>query len=105
MKDTLRDKIDGTILVLKYPLNSKEPTNERYFHGTISGAEAASLLLEKGKPGSYLVRESRSNPQNYVLCIRCENSKVVHLIINYSVSIKTQSSRLSKYRTRLTYFL
>lgn len=84
MKETLRDKLDGTILVLKYPLSSKEPTNERYFHGSISGVEAANLLLTKGKSGSYLVRESRTEPQNYVLCVRCENQKVVHLIINYT---------------------
>lgn len=85
MKETLRDKLDGSILMLKYPLNCKEPTSERYFHGPITGQEATNLLLSKGKPGSYLVRESRSEPQNYVLCVRCENMKVVHLIINYTV--------------------
>lgn len=84
MKETLRDKSDNTILNLKYPLSSKEPTSERYFHGAISGTEASDLLLKKGKAGSYLVRESRTEPNNYVLCVRCENSKVVHLIINYS---------------------
>lgn len=86
MKETLRDKLDGTVLVLKYPLNYKEPTSERYFHGAISGTDATNLLLTYGKSGSYLVRESRSDPQNYVLCVRCENNKVVHLIINYTVS-------------------
>ncbi|RNA26896.1 tyrosine- phosphatase corkscrew isoform X2 [Brachionus plicatilis] len=84
MKETLRDKLDGSILVLKYPLNCKEPTSERYFHGAISGQEATKLLQDKGKPGSYLVRESRSEPQNYVLCVRCENNRVVHLIIKYT---------------------
>lgn len=88
MKETLRDKLDGTVLVLKYPLNYKEPTSERYFHGAISGADATNLLLHNGKPGSYLVRESRSDPQNYVLCVRCENNKVVHLVINYTVGFK-----------------
>jgi tyrosine-protein phosphatase non-receptor type 11 len=67
-------------------LSYKEPTSERYYHGAITGTEATNLLLDKGKPGSYLVRESRSDPQNYVLCVRCENNKIVHLIINYSVS-------------------
>ncbi len=85
MKETLRDKLDGTVLVLKYPLNYKEPTSERYFHGAITGADATNQLLNNGKPGSYLVRESRSDPQNYVLCVRCKNNKVVHLIINYTV--------------------
>lgn len=87
LKETLRDKNDGTILVLKYPLSYKEPTTERYYHGAISGTDATNLLLEKAKPGSYLVRESRSDPQNYVLCVRCENNKIVHLIISYMVRL------------------
>jgi hypothetical protein len=86
MKETLRDKLDGTTLVLKYPLCSREPTSERYFHGALSGNDATALLMSKGKAGSYLVRESRTEPQNYVLCVRCDNNKVVHLIINSSVS-------------------
>ena len=85
MKETLKDKSDGTLLVLKYPLNCKEPTSERYFHGAISGFDATELLIKNGKAGSYLVRESRSDPQNYVLSVKCENNKVVHLIINYTV--------------------
>jgi tyrosine-protein phosphatase non-receptor type 11 len=88
LKETLRDKNDGTILVLKYPLSYKEPTTERYYHGCISGTDATNLLLEKAKPGSYLVRESRSDPQNYVLCVRCENNKIVHLIISFTVSLE-----------------
>lgn len=84
-KETLRDKNDNTMLVLQYPLSYQEPTTERYYHGAISGADATNLLLEKAKAGSYLVRESRTNPQNYVLCVRCENNKIVHLIINFTV--------------------
>ena len=80
-----RDKLDGNVLVLKYPLNYQEPTSGRYFHGAITGADANNLLLTHGKPGSYLVRESQSDPQNYVLSVRCENNKIVHLIINYTV--------------------
>ena len=86
MKESLRDKSDGTVLVLRYPLSYKEPTTERYFHGAISGAEATNLLMTKGKPGSYLVRESRTHPEDYVLCVRCDNDKIVHLIIQYTVS-------------------
>ena len=87
MKESLRDKLDGSLIILKYPLSPKEPTCERYFHGSISSKEASELLLAKGKQGSYLVRESRSDPQNYVLSVMCENHKVVHLVINYSVRI------------------
>ena len=88
MKETLRDKTDNTTLVLKYPLCSKEPTSDRYFHGAISANEANDLLLNSKncKSGSYLVRESRSEPQNYVLSVRIENKKVIHLIINYTVT-------------------
>jgi hypothetical protein len=68
-------------------LSYKEPTTERYYHGAISGTDATNLLLDKAKPGSYLVRESRSDPQNYVLCVRCENNKIVHLIITYMVCL------------------
>jgi tyrosine-protein phosphatase non-receptor type 11 len=82
MKESLRDKLDGSIIVLKYPLSPKEPTSERYFHGSITSKEANDLLVQKGKLGSYLVRESRTNPHDYVLSVLCDNMKVVHLIIN-----------------------
>ena len=64
MKETLRDKSDGTVLVLRYPLACKEPTSERYFHGSIDGNDANNLLLTKGKSGSNLVRERRRIPEN-----------------------------------------
>lgn len=104
MKETLRDKLDGNVLVLKYPLNYQEPTSERYFHGDINGADAAHLLLTNGKSGSYLVRESRSDPQNYVLCVRCENNKIVHLIINYTAQGYTMQN-LNKYFSTLDEFI
>lgn len=99
MKETLRDKLDGNVLILKYPLNCEEPTSERYFHGAINGADAANLLLSNGKSGSYLVRESRSDPQNYVLCVRCENSKIVHLIIDYTPQGYTMQNFHKHYQT------
>jgi hypothetical protein len=104
--EVLRDKLDGSLIHLKYPLNCKEPTNERYFHGSISGTEAANLLLAKGKLGSYLVRESRTDPVNYVLCVRCENNKVVHLVINYNVRliVKLYMSVLKFKLEKIKYF-
>jgi len=98
-KETLRDKNDGGILCLKYPLSYQEPTSERYFHGAISGETANKLLIEKGKPGSFLVRESRSDPQNYVLCVRCENNKVVNLVINYTKTGYTMLNHEGVYPT------
>ncbi len=104
MKETLMDKLDGNVLILKYPLNSEEPTSERYFHGAISGADATSLLLTNGKSGSYLVRESRSDPQNYVLNVRCENNRIVHLIINYTPQGYTMQN-LNKFYPTLDEFI
>ncbi|KAJ8319954.1 hypothetical protein KUTeg_001541 [Tegillarca granosa] len=60
----LKEK-NGDIIELKYPLNSEDPTTERWFHGHISGKEAEKVLIEKGKNGSYLVRESQSKPGDF----------------------------------------
>lgn len=77
----LKEK-NGDIIELKYPLNSEDPTTERWFHGHISGKEAEKVLIEKGKNGSYLVRESQSKPGDFVLSIRCDD-KVTHVMIRF----------------------
>ncbi|KAL5013867.1 hypothetical protein ScPMuIL_008137 [Solemya velum] len=85
---------------LKYPLNSEDPTTERWFHGHISGKEAEKFLLDKGKNGSYLVRESLSKPGDFVLSVRSED-KVTHVMIRcqpdgkYDVGGGQQFSNLS----------
>ena len=56
----------------------------RWFHGHLSGKEAEKILLEKGKNGSFLVRESQSKPGDYVLSVRTED-KVTHVMIRYQV--------------------
>ncbi|KAK3105116.1 hypothetical protein FSP39_017556 [Pinctada imbricata] len=75
----LKEK-NGDIIELRYPLNSEDPTTERWFHGHISGKEAEKVLMEKGKNGSYLVRESQSKPGDFVLSVRCDD-KVTHVMI------------------------
>ncbi|XP_064610345.1 tyrosine-protein phosphatase non-receptor type 11-like [Liolophura sinensis] len=70
----------GQPIELKYPLNSADPTTERWFHGHISGKEAEKYLNDKGKHGSFLVRESQSKPGDYVLSVRCED-RVTHVMI------------------------
>eukprot|EP00057_Strongylocentrotus_purpuratus_P007507 XP_011661981.1 PREDICTED: tyrosine-protein phosphatase corkscrew [Strongylocentrotus purpuratus] len=71
---------NGQMIELKYPLNCADPTNERWFHGHITGKEAEKSLVDKGKNGSYLVRESHSKPGDYVLSVRTED-KVTHVMI------------------------
>ncbi|KAB7496168.1 Tyrosine-protein phosphatase non-receptor type 11 [Armadillidium nasatum] len=75
----LREK-SGEVIELKYPLNCADPTTERWFHGHLSGREAEKLILEKGKNGSFLVRESQSKPGGYVLSVRTDD-KVTHVMI------------------------
>lgn len=77
----LKEK-NGVVIELKYPLNSEDPTTERWFHGHLSGKEAEKVLTEKGKNGSYLVRESQSKPGDYVLSVRCDD-KATHVMICY----------------------
>ncbi|XP_053546440.1 LOW QUALITY PROTEIN: tyrosine-protein phosphatase non-receptor type 11-like [Bombina bombina] len=87
----LREK-NGDVIELRYPLNSQDPTSERWYHGHLSGREAEKLLMEKGKPGSFLVRESQSKPGDFVLSVltseeKLENgerkSRVTHVMIRY----------------------
>lgn len=56
----------------------------RWFHGHLSGREAEKIL-DKGKNGSFLVRESQSKPGDYVLSVRTD-SGVTHVIIRCLVS-------------------
>lgn len=77
-------------VVLSFELNVQYitfPKNEkfylhifRWFHGHISGKEAEKVLMEKGKNGSYLVRESQSKPGDFVLSVRTDD-KVTHVMI------------------------
>ncbi|KAI9565228.1 putative tyrosine-protein phosphatase non-receptor type 11 isoform X1 [Daphnia sinensis] len=81
----LREK-NGEAIELKFPVHCSDPTTERlsfrWFHGHLSGKEAEKILLDKGKNGSFLVRESQSKPGDYVLSVRTED-KVTHVMIRY----------------------
>ncbi|KAJ8289885.1 hypothetical protein GJAV_G00006400 [Gymnothorax javanicus] len=68
---TLQDR-DGTLIELKYPLNSSDPTTERWYHGHLSGVNAEKLLGERNEPGTFLVRESLSKPGDFVLSVLTE---------------------------------
>ncbi|KAK0091204.1 hypothetical protein PV326_003588 [Microctonus aethiopoides] len=75
----LREK-NGEVIELKYPLNCADPTTERWFHGHLSAKEAERLMLERGKNGSFLVRESQSKPGDFVLSVRTDD-RVTHVMI------------------------
>ena len=72
---------NGHVIELRFPLNSVEITNERWYHGALSGREAETLLIDRGSQGSFLVRASSSKPGDYVLSVRCEGSRVTHVMI------------------------
>uniref|UniRef100_A0A8C5N4D9 Tyrosine-protein phosphatase non-receptor type n=1 Tax=Leptobrachium leishanense TaxID=445787 RepID=A0A8C5N4D9_9ANUR len=79
-------------LILGKPSSRSEAAGIRWYHGHLSGREAEKLLLEKGKPGSFLVRESQSKPGDFVLSVltseeKLENgerkSRVTHVMIRF----------------------
>uniref|UniRef100_H2ZZE3 protein-tyrosine-phosphatase n=1 Tax=Latimeria chalumnae TaxID=7897 RepID=H2ZZE3_LATCH len=84
----LQDK-DGTIIELKYPLNCSDPTSERWYHGHLSGANAETMLSEKGAPGSFLVRESMSKPGDFVLSVLTNEFR--HESADPNISVRTGS--------------
>lgn len=71
-ENVLQD-LTGELIQLLYPINCKDPTTERWFHGHLSGPDAERLLLDKGKNGSYLVRESTRQLGQYVITIRYDD--------------------------------
>lgn len=75
----LREK-NGNIIKLKTPLNCADPTTERWYHGQLTAKEAERMMLENGKNGSFLVRESQRQPGDFVLSVRLRD-RVTHIII------------------------
>jgi tyrosine-protein phosphatase non-receptor type 11 len=75
----LREK-NGNIIRLKTPLNSADPTTERWYHGQLTAKEAEKIMLDNGKNGSFLVRESQRQPGDFVLSVRTRD-RVTHVII------------------------
>ncbi|XP_053695700.1 tyrosine-protein phosphatase corkscrew isoform X1 [Sabethes cyaneus] len=58
------------------------PELQPWFHGNLSSKEAERLIIERGKNGSFLVRESQSKPGDFVLSVRTED-KVTHVMIRW----------------------
>ncbi|XP_078507629.1 tyrosine-protein phosphatase non-receptor type 6-like isoform X2 [Lissotriton helveticus] len=66
---------DGTLIELKYPVNCSYPTSERWYHGPLSGAKAEKLLVLKGEPWTFLVRDSLSKPGDFVISVLTDEMK------------------------------
>lgn len=60
----------------------------------MSSQEAEQLLLQKGKHGSYMVRESRAHPGKYVLSVRVR-TRVSHVMIRKEVTTSHFSSQIT----------
>lgn len=79
----------------------REFADFEWFHGNLSGRDAEKLILERGRNGSFLVRESQSKPGDYVLSVR-NDDKVTHVMIrwqdnrHYDVGGGEQFSTLSE---------
>lgn len=74
------------------PTCAPTPAWVRWYHGHLSGKEAEKLLMEKGRPGSFLVRESQSKPGDFVLSVLTQlpatadhRPPVTHVMIRFQV--------------------
>lgn len=53
-----------------------------WYHGQLTRQEADELLLPEREPGVFLVRDSNTSVGDYVLCVKEEDIKISHFIIN-----------------------
>uniref|UniRef100_A0A8C0C5V6 protein-tyrosine-phosphatase n=1 Tax=Balaenoptera musculus TaxID=9771 RepID=A0A8C0C5V6_BALMU len=84
----------GAPVELLHPLSCQDPTSERWYHGHLSGKEAEKLLMQKGRPGSFLVRESQSKPGDFVLSALTQQldragrqARVTHVMIHFQYDV------------------
>lgn len=72
-------------LRLLHPLASDDFNNirkEKWMHEKMTQrSDAEEAILRNGVPGSYLVRPSKSQPENFVFTIMTTDSKIVHVPI------------------------
>jgi len=102
--DNFVDK-DHRIVELTEPLIMEDDLGpvldqESWYFGNISGDEARQFLHERGSIGSYLVRESRTNPGFYVLSVRRSgSSNMIEFLISNSEGKFHISSTKRKFKT------
>lgn len=76
----LKEK-NGDWIHLRYPLNFDEPTEERWFHGSISSVQAEKLLMDSKLDGSFLLRRSASKMGSYVISALVK-SEIFHIMVH-----------------------
>ena len=63
----------------RYNDHKNDPTQERWYHGNITGDTAAEVLRNRElQDGAFLVRDSRSEPGSYAFAVKNLNT-VIHL--------------------------
>ena len=70
----------------------------RWFFRDIDRGEAENYLKKRGEHGSYLVRESRSKPGNFVLAVRYACSNYVNFPLKNVFYFLVADSLLLIYR-------
>lgn len=83
--DQFKDK-QSRIVELGEPLVTEDDIGtlldqESWFFGSISSDEARRFLFERGNVGSYLVRESRTQPGCYALSIRRPGAEIIEFLL------------------------
>ncbi|CAH2103296.1 unnamed protein product [Euphydryas editha] len=63
-----------------YSIKCKNIDIYKWYHGIMSAKEAEHLMMERGRNGSFLVRESQTHPGEYVLTVRVRG-RVSHVMI------------------------
>ena len=61
----------------------------RWFHGSLKGADAEKLLLSKGSIGNFLVRESQSKPGQFVISVRYAKVFFFHVMNDACFHLQT----------------
>uniref|UniRef100_A0A182UAP0 protein-tyrosine-phosphatase n=1 Tax=Anopheles melas TaxID=34690 RepID=A0A182UAP0_9DIPT len=60
--------------------NAQSSARRQWFHRSVSGVEAETMLLERGFDGSFLARYSSSSPGAFTLSVR-RGQEVTHIKI------------------------
>lgn len=75
-------EVNGNLVEAKYPLyNNEPPTSDPWFHGALDSMLAEKLLKQQGIVNSFLVRERKAVPGEFVLCVLTGPDVVKNIIM------------------------